>query len=101
MNNKYHCRAVETLLKQKSHPSLHAFMDAYSKDFGWGHRLLRHNARMMELAKEIYGDDGEREVAFHIACDMGIVTINDIPKKPKQPKEKQSNNRRERLYYAR
>jgi len=56
---------------------------------------------MMELAKEIYGDDGEREVAFHIACDMGIVTINDIPKKPKQPKEKQSNNRRERLYYAR
>ena len=78
MNNKDHCRAVRLLLKQKPHPSLHSFMDAYSKEYGWGHRLLRHNAKMFEFAKEVYGDEGEREAAFHIACDMGIVTLEDI-----------------------
>jgi len=77
MNNKDHCRAIK-LLGQKPHRELHAFMDAYSKEFGWGHRLLRHNAQMMDFAKEIYGEDGEREVAFHIACDMGIVTKDDF-----------------------
>lgn len=69
---------MRLLLKQKPHAGLHAYMDEFSKQLGWGHRLLRHNARMMEFAKEVYGDDGEREAAFHIACDMEVVTKNDL-----------------------
>ena len=84
MKAKEHCQAVRLLLKQKPHLPLHAFMDEPSKIYGWGHRLLRHNAKIMEFAKEIYGEEGEREAAFHIACDMGLVTIDDIPKSPKR-----------------
>ena len=78
MNNRNHCRAVRLLLKQKPHPPLHSFMDAFSKEYGWGHRVFRHNADMMDFAKKHYGNEGEREVALHIACDMGIVTLEDI-----------------------
>ena len=79
MNNKDHCRAVKLLLGQEPHPSLHSFMDDYSKQLGWGHRLLRHNADMVRMAGELYGADGEREAAFHIACDMRVITIQDLP----------------------
>lgn len=65
-------------MRQKPHRALHAFMDEFSKQYGWGHRLLRHNATMLNFAKEIYGEEGEREAAFHIACDMGMVTLEDI-----------------------
>lgn len=60
------------------HPSLHKFMDAYSKQLGWGHRVFRHNVAMLEMANDLYGEDGKLEVAFHIACDMGLVTVEDL-----------------------
>lgn len=78
MNNHDHCRAVRVLLGQAPHAGLHAFMDDYSKQLGWGHRLLRHNFNMIELAEDTYGPDGGREVALHIACDMGIITNGDV-----------------------
>jgi hypothetical protein len=53
-------------------------MDDFSKELGWGHRLLRHNTQMMEFAEEVYGDDGGREVALHIACDMKLITGKDL-----------------------
>jgi len=65
-------------LGQKPHPSLHSFMDDFSKQLGWGHRLLRHNADMIIKAGELYGEDGEREATFHIACDMGWITSEDL-----------------------
>ena len=40
--------------------------------------MLRHNADMIHLASELYGEDGAREVVFHIACDMGIITTSDL-----------------------
>ena len=78
MNNRDHCRAVRLLLGQKPHPSLHSFMDDFSKQLGWGHRLLRHNADMIRMAGELYGEAGEREATFHIACDMGLITSQDL-----------------------
>ena len=78
MNNRDHCRAVRLLLGQKPHPSLHRFMDDFSEQLGWGHRLLRHNADMIRIAGELYGEDGEREAAFHIACDMECITREDL-----------------------
>ena len=78
MNNKEHCKAVRLLLGQKPNPPLHAFMDDFSKQLGWGHRLLRHNFTMIEMVKDIYGEDGALEVAFHIACDMGVITKKDF-----------------------
>lgn len=78
MNNRDHCRAVRLLLGQKPHPSLHSFMDDFSKQLGWGHRLLRHNADMIRMAGELYDEAGEREATFHIACDMGVITSQDL-----------------------
>ena len=63
---------------QKSHSYLHSFMDDFSKQLGWGHRLLRHNADMIRMAGDLYGEGGEREASFHIACDMGMVTPSDL-----------------------
>lgn len=66
------------MLRQEPHPALHAWMDELSKMLGWGHRLLRHSAEMMDRAQDIYGEEGAREVALHIACDMGVVTKADL-----------------------
>jgi hypothetical protein len=65
-------------LGQKPHSSLHSYMDDFSKQLGWGHRLLRHNADMIRMAGEVYDEDGEREATFHIACDMGLITGQDL-----------------------
>jgi len=78
VNNRDHCRAVRLLLGQKPNPSLHSFMDDFSKQLGWGHRLLRHNIDMVRMAGELYGEEGEREATFHIACDMGWITSQDV-----------------------
>jgi len=59
-------------------------MDDFSKQLGWGHRLLRHNAGMIQMARELYGEEGEREATFHIACDMGLITNEDLPKKSRR-----------------
>lgn len=62
----------------RPHPGLHAFMDEYRSELGRGHRLLRHNLEMIEHARRTYGDEGALEVAFHIACDVGLVTTEYI-----------------------
>jgi len=78
MNNKEHCKATRILLGVKPHPELHAYMDYYSKELGWGHRILRHNMSMVKDAEELYGEKGRLEVIFHIACDMGLIEKKDI-----------------------
>jgi len=78
MRNQEHCLATKVLLGQKAHPGLHAHMDELSKTLGWGHRLRRHDGQMVEQAGSLYGEDGEREAALHIACDMGVITKEDI-----------------------
>jgi hypothetical protein len=30
------------------------------------------------MAGEVYDEDGEREATFHIACDMGLITGQDL-----------------------
>lgn len=78
MNKKQHCEATKLLLGIDPHPSFHAFMDEYAWELGRGHRLLRHNLDTIEYARSIYGEMGALEATFHIACDMGLVTIEDI-----------------------
>ena len=100
MNNKDHCKAVRLLLGQKPHPSLHSFMDDFSKQLGWGHRLLRHNADMVHMAGELYGVVGEREATFHIACDMGVVTSQDLANMPRRRAKKKGVSKNERFETA-
>lgn len=78
MNSREHVQATRLLLGLKPHPGLHAFMDEYSRELGRGHRLLRHNLETIEYARKIYGYEGALEATFHIACDMGLVTTEDI-----------------------
>ena len=62
-------------------------MDDFSKQLGWGHRLLRHNADMIQTAGELYGKEGGREASLHIACDMGLITIGDLVNTKKKEEE--------------
>ena len=78
MNNRQHCQATRLLLGIDPHPGLHAFMDEYSQILGRGHRLLRHNLETIEFAGSVYDKAGELEAVFHIASDMGMVTVEDI-----------------------
>ena len=78
MNNQQHCQATKLLLGMTPHPGLHAFMDEYARHLGRGHRLLRHNLETVEFAGTTYGEEGALEAVFHIACDMGLVTLEDL-----------------------
>ena len=78
MNRQEHCQATRLLLGLTPHPGLHGFMDEYSKELGRGHRLFHHDLGTIESIRRIYGDEGALEAIFHIACDMGLVTTEDI-----------------------
>ncbi len=78
MNSRQHCQATRLLLGIRPHPGLHAFTDEYARDLGSAYRLLRHNEETIEFVRKVYGDEGALESAFHIACDMGLVTVEDI-----------------------
>lgn len=78
MKNTDHCQATKLLLGLNPHPGLHAYMDEYASELGHGHRLLRHNEETIDHARRVYGEEGALEATLHIACDMGLVTIEDI-----------------------
>jgi hypothetical protein len=78
MNSRQHNQATRLLLGIRPHPGLHAFMDEYAKELRSAHRLLRHNEETIEFARKVYGEEGALEATFHIACDMGLVTTEDI-----------------------
>lgn len=66
------------MLGLEPHRALHAFMDEYSRELIGAHQILRHNSKTLEFARELYGEEGELEAALHIACDMRVVTVDDI-----------------------
>lgn len=78
MKNKEHCKATEILLGIKPNKLIHTLMDVYSKTMGWGHRVKRHDYKMIEAMCVIFGKDARFEVALHIACDFGVVTNDDV-----------------------
>ena len=78
MINREHCKATEILLGMKPHKEIHYFMDIYSKTMGWGHRTKRHDYKFIEAMVLLYGEDIRFEVALHIACDLGVVSKNDV-----------------------
>jgi len=78
MNSRQHNQATRLLLGIRPHPGLHTFMDEYAKELRSAHRLLLHNEETIEFARKIYGEEGALEATFHIACDMGLVTLQDI-----------------------
>jgi hypothetical protein len=78
MKNKEHCNSTKILLDMKPHKLLHSFMDAYSVTMGWGHRTKRHDYKMIEVMRILFGEDAIFEVGLHIACDLNVVTIYDV-----------------------
>ena len=42
------------------------------------HRTKRHDHKIITTMQDLYGEDVGLEAAFHIACDMNVVTKNDL-----------------------
>ncbi|MEK7399229.1 MAG: hypothetical protein AAB116_20005 [Candidatus Poribacteria bacterium] len=78
MTNKEHCKATEIMLGLKSHIEIHQFMDGFYKSMGWAHRSKRHDHKIITTMQDLYGEDVGLEAAFHIACDMNVVTKKDL-----------------------
>ena len=78
MTNREHCKATEVMLGLKPHMEMHQFMDGFYKSMGWGHRAKRHDHKITNFMADLYGEDGKLEAAFHIACDLKLVTTDDL-----------------------
>jgi len=78
MTNKEHCKATEVMLGLKSHSEIHQFMDSFYKNRGWGHRAKRHDRKIIDFMSDLYGEEGGMETAFHIVCDLKLVTTDDL-----------------------
>lgn len=78
MTNKEHCKATEVILGLKPHLEMHLFMDGFYQSMGWGHRTRRHDYKIINTMTDLYGEDGGLEAAFHIACDLNLVTRDDL-----------------------
>ena len=78
MTNKDHCKATEVMLGLKSHMEMHQFMDGYYRSMGWAHRAKRHDYKIVDTMSDLYGEDAGMEAAFHIACDLKLVTTDDL-----------------------
>lgn len=78
MTNKEHCKATEIMLGLPSHIEVHLFMDGFYRRMGWAHRTKRHDYKIINTMVDLYGFEGGLEAAFHIACDLGLVTKNDL-----------------------
>lgn len=78
MTSKEHCKATEVMLGLKPHPEMHQFIDGFYKSMGWGHRSKRHDYKIIDLMTDLYGDDAGLEAAFHIVCDLKLVTVDDL-----------------------
>jgi hypothetical protein len=78
MTNKEHCKATEVMLGLKSHMEMHQFMDGFYKSMGWGHRAKRHDYKIIGFMADLYGEQGGLEAAFHIMCDLRLVTTDDL-----------------------
>ena len=78
MTNREHCKATEVMLGQRPHSEMHQFMDGFYKSMGWGHRAKRHDHKITNFMGELYGEEGKMEAGFHIACDLKLVTTDDL-----------------------
>lgn len=78
MTNRDHCKATEVMLGLKSHMEIHQFMDGFYKNMGWGHRAKRHDCKILNFMSDLYGEEAELESAFHIACDLRLVTVDEM-----------------------
>jgi hypothetical protein len=78
MTNKEHCKATEVMLGLKPHMEIHQFMDGFYKSMGWAHRSKRHDYKIITTMQDLYGEGVGLEAAFHIACDMNLVTKEDL-----------------------
>ncbi len=78
MTNKEHCKATEIMLGLKPHIEIHQFMDGFYKSMGWAHRSKRHDYKIITTMQDLYSEEVGLEAAFHIACDMNLVTKKDL-----------------------
>ena len=53
-------------------------MDGFYKSMGWAHRSKRHDYKIITTMQDLYSEDVGLEAAFHIACDMNLVTKEDL-----------------------
>jgi len=102
MTNKEHCKATEVMLGLKPHMEIHQFMDGFYKSMGWAHRSKRHDYKIITTMQDLYSEDVGLEAAFHIACDMNLVTKEDLKiwqgiiQKDQLPGRKKSQTRTKR-----
>ena len=90
------------MLGLPSHIEVHLFMDGFYRRMGWAHRTKRHDYKIINTMVDLYGFEGGLEAAFHIACDLGLVTKNDLKvwqgvvlsEKPKASRRKGGKARR-------
>jgi len=54
------------------------FMDGFYKSMDWAHRSKRHDYKIINTIADLYGEGAGLEAAFHIACDMNLVTKEDL-----------------------
>jgi hypothetical protein len=66
------------MLGLPSHIEMHLFMDGFYRRMGWAHRTKRHDYKIINTMVDLYGFEGGLEAALHIACDLGLVTKNDM-----------------------
>jgi len=78
MTNKEHCKATEIMLGLTPHIEIHQFMDGFYKSMGWAHRSKRHDYKIITTMQDLYSEDVGLEAAFHIACDMNLVTKEEL-----------------------
>ena len=78
MTNREHCKATEVMLGLDPHAEMHQFMDGFFKNRGWGHRARRHDYKIVTFMGDLYGEEAGLEAAFHIACDLKMVTPDEL-----------------------
>jgi len=66
------------MLGLQPHIEMHQFMDGFYRSMGWAHRAKRHDYKIITTMDDLYGEGGGMESAFHIACDLNLVTKDDL-----------------------
>lgn len=78
MNNREHCRVTQILLGMEPHPELHRFMDGYTLGLGWSPRKGRRDYKIARFMEDLYGEEAGLEATLHIACDLKVITRQDL-----------------------
>ena len=53
-------------------------MDGYTHGMGWSPKKGRRDYKIAKFMEDLYGEEAALEASLHIACDLKLITVQDV-----------------------